>query len=131
MADVNSLVDLQNSAVLCLANAAAGGWDRLVVNFEIAELDEGSTRNAIALRFCKQGPGWRRDSFIVPHECCNLLAQLFETMVGNGGRPWGSCTVEIDPSGQYKYTFSYEPPKRLNDVFDDDATFKKYVPRPL
>lgn len=131
MADVRHIIDLQNNAVRCFANAVNENWDHLVVSFETAELDGVPTQNTIALAFAKENGKWRRISVIAPYECCNALVELSKAMKKDGDKTWGSCTLEIDSSGNYRYSFSYEIPKRLNGVFDDASLLKQYTPQPL
>ena len=52
---------------------------------------------------------------------------LVEAVMG-GDSPWGTCTVVIDRCGHYQFEFSYEPPPRLNGVYDDTKTSLRPVP---
>jgi hypothetical protein len=131
MPDIRQVIELQDNAVQCFANAVMESWDHLVANFEIAEFDGVPTRNTIAIAFSYENGQWRRISFIAPYDCCNYLAQLSKAMAKEGGITWGSCTLEVDSTDRYRYSFSYEPPKRLNGVFDDEALLTNYVPHPL
>lgn len=44
-----------------------------------------------------------------------------------GGTRWGTCDLVVDQPG--KFSFSYDPPKRINGMFDDDSMgrFDRYL----
>ena len=131
MSDMRRVIELQNNAVQCIAQAVGEKWDALVLNFEFTELDGVPTRNTIAIAFSNENGHWRRNSFIAPHECGDLLFQLSKAMAKEGGTTWRSCTLEVESSGKYKFSFSHEPPKRLNGIFDDESLLKNYIPHAL
>lgn len=130
MVQKQELIDLQNNIVHCLAKAVNQRWDYFVVNFEREEIDGERTQDCLAISFVKEKGGWKRSSFIAPYDCCSLLFRLSELMSAAGGETWGSCTLEVDSSGKYRFSYSYEPPKRLTGNFDDGALLKAYTPQP-
>lgn len=131
MPDFLRITELQDKAVYCFAQAVKEEWHHLVVSFEIEDIDGESTQDTLALSFRDEEGQWKRSSFSAPRECCKLLADLSVAMTNEEGRTWGSCTLQVDSSGKYRYSFSHEPPKRLNGVFDDEALLKNYVPQPI
>jgi hypothetical protein len=129
MTDRQQLIDLQGDIVQCLANAVNEPWDFFVVNFEREETNGEKVQDTIAVAFSKQTTSWKRISFIAPYNCCCLLLRLYELM-NESGDAWASCTLEVDATGRYRFSFSYEAPKRLNGNFDDEALLKTYIPQP-
>lgn len=125
------IIEAQDRVVLCLTNSVQQQWDYLVVNFEWEEVDGERTRDTLAIGFVKQQTTWRRFSIIAPYECTSLLSDLCDCMAADGNKAWRSCTLEIDAAGKYRFSFSYERPKRLNGEFEDEAMLKHYTPRPL
>lgn len=129
MAHKQDLISLQNSIVHCLANAVNKPWDFFVVNFEREEIDGDQTQDTLAIAFQHEKDVWQRSSFIAPYDCCRLILRLSELMASDGGDPWGSCTLEVHSSGKFRFSFSYEPPKRLNGDLGEDAMLKGYTPK--
>jgi hypothetical protein len=129
--DKQRLIELQNKIVHCLASAVQERWDFLVVNFEREEIDGERTQDTLAIAFSQASGNWKRISVVAPYKCCGLLIQLSELMAMDGGSTWGSCTLEVDSKGEYRYSFCYEAPKRLNGIMDDEALLKTYAPQPF
>jgi hypothetical protein len=48
-----------------------------------------------------------------------------------GGTRWGTCDLVVDQPGEFRFSFSYDPPKRINGIFDDDSMdrFTYYLER--
>jgi hypothetical protein len=131
MQDTQVLIDLQNRIVRCFANSMEQSWDFLVINFERVDVDGERRENALALAFLKENETWRRISIIAQYDCRMLLVELYELMAKEGAANWSTCMLEIDSSGKYRFSFGYNPPKRLNRVLDDESLLKGYVPKPL
>lgn len=120
-----SLIDLQNRIVVTTANAIKGEWDAAVIDIEIDHVDGEQTENCLALSFRLQQGDWKRSSFQLPFECYDLFVTLRDA---SSGQRWTSCTLEFDSNGKYKFRYSYEPPRRLNGIHDDEAMLKNYLP---
>jgi hypothetical protein len=123
-----SIIDLQNNIVLTLANGVNFAWDYIVVNFEIGNVDGDRMENALAMAFTRDGKLLKEENFLIPHQCYEPFVKLYEAMENTGKKPWGSCTLEIESSGRYRFFFSYEAPKRLNGIRDDESMLGGYVP---
>jgi hypothetical protein len=130
VAKKQQLIDLQNRIVHGMAEAVSEPWDFFVVNYEREEIDGERTQDTLAISFANEKGTWKRSSFEPPYDCCCLLSRLSELMSSKGGETWGSCTLEVDSSGKYRFSYSYEPPKRLNGILDDESLLKGYTPRP-
>ena len=125
------LIDLQNKAVLCVVDAVDFEWAYLLVNFEREVIDDEPGEDCLFVAFTRDNDEWKRQSVPLPAQCYDLFLQLASAMSRDGNALWGSCTLEVDSSGSYRFSFSYERPKRLNGDFGDEALLKYYVPRPL
>jgi hypothetical protein len=131
MIDKQQIIIVQNEAVQCLANGVSEKWDYLLVNCERAEFDGEQRYHGLAMAFVKDKGKWKSNSIIVSHKCYSLLLKLSQLMSMDGSNPWGSCTVEVDSSGKYRFSFSYDPPRRIYGVIDDDTLFNEYTPQAL
>ena len=123
------LMELQDRIVLSLVRSLTGIWDAAVVNIEIDFADEEQTENCLALSFARDNGGWTRSSFSLPYDCYDLFAELRELMKQQDAALWTSCTLELKADGKYRYSFSYERPRRLNGIHDDEAMLKHYSPQ--
>jgi hypothetical protein len=128
MMDSKEFIDLQNEIVQGLAKAVKQPWDFFVVNFECELIDGERTQDTLAIAFKKQNTSWSRTSFVAPYESCLHLSRLSDLM-SKAGNSWGSCTLEVDATGKYRFTYSQEPPRRLNGEFNDEALLKTYIPQ--
>jgi hypothetical protein len=126
--NMKQLIDLQNNVVLTLANGIEFPWDFIVVNFEIGIVEGDRMENALALAFTRDGEGLKEESFLIPHQCYVPFVRLHEAMESSEKKQWGSCTLEIESSGRYRFLFSYEAPKRLYGIRDAEAMLDGYVP---
>lgn len=128
MSDRQKLIDMQGDIVQCFANAVNEPWDYLLVNFERQETNGEKVQDTLAVAFSKQDISWKHISFIAPYNCCRQLLRLYELM-NESGDGWASCTLEVDATGRYRFSYSNEAPRRLNGNFDDEALFTAYVPQ--
>ena len=124
-------LDLQDKIISTIARSIKIKWDYLLVNFERAVIDGDAREDCLAVCFHRDPTGWKHTSIQPPFELYDLLLELAAAMDRDERGVWGSCTIEIDSRGKYRYTFSYEPPKRLNGGLDDETLFNHYVPQPL
>jgi hypothetical protein len=64
----------------------------------------------------------------LPNEHFGWFVALRETMADAIGARWRSCTVVFNSDGHYQFDFSYEPPPRLNGVYNDITMLKTFNP---
>lgn len=131
MKNSQQLIDLQNKVVLCVANSIRVKWDHLLVNYEREVIDDEPSQDCLFVAFVWENNNWKRQSLQLPIQCYDLFLDLCSAMSNDGESQWGSCTVEVDSSGKYRFAFSYDLPKRLNGDFSDEALLKHYIPQPL
>jgi hypothetical protein len=124
--DCQKLIDMQNQIVVSSAGAIQDKWDAAVVNMEIDEIEGELKQNCICLFFKNRQDKCVRDSFLLPHECYELFISLREATANPD--KWTICNLEIAADGVYEYQYSYDPPKRLNGVYDSEAMLTNYVP---
>jgi hypothetical protein len=115
-------MDLQKAIVTTLIRDITGGWERIVVNYEMQEEDGGlvedrlgfyisqDAKQALTMNDLAFGPGLKE-----------LFRRLNEEMQRTEGARWGTCDLVVDQPGKFRFGFSYDPPKRINGVFDDDS----------
>ena len=119
--EIQPVANLQDRIVQRLAGAIKQRWDFFVVNFEWEIIEGEQTRDMLAICFEKHDSDWKRSQFEVPYECSNLLFQLSQMMLRPGCETCGTCTVEVEAGGKYRFSFSYDQPLRLNGNFDEKS----------
>jgi hypothetical protein len=122
-------MDLQKAIVIALARDISGGWERIVVNYEIQEEDGGLIEDRLGFYISQdasRAPATNTLRF--GPEVKELFRELNEEMQRTAGAHWGTRPV-VDKPGKFKFSFSYDPPKRVNGVFDDDSMgrFDRYL----
>ena len=122
-------IQQQDQIVKAIAQAIREPWSYVVVNTEIDVVDGEQTENSIALSYSKRF--WRLNSRgeELPHEHFSWFVALREKMADPIGSRWGSCTVVFDRHGHYQFDFSYDPPPRLNGVYNDTTMLKHFDPK--
>ena len=129
--DAKREFDLQAKIVTSIAKSLTKDWTTAVVNIEIDVVDGDQTENCLAISFAEDRGGWSRNSFSLPFECYDYFVELRDSMHNTNADLWKVCTLEMNLGGKYRFSFSYDPPRRLNGIHDDEAMFKSYLPKPL
>jgi hypothetical protein len=125
-------MDLQKAIVVTLARDIPGNWERFVVNYEVQEEYGGLVENRIGFYiFQDMNQVLATDELAFGPEAKELFRALSEEMRRTGGTRWGTCDLVVDQPGEFRFSFSYDPPKRINGIFDDDSMdrFTYYLER--
>jgi hypothetical protein len=123
-------IDVQKAIVIALSRGPGEPWERIVVNYEMQEEDGGLTEDRLGFCISKDPSGqFHQEDLSFSPEVKGLFRRLNDEMQRTEGRRWGTCELVVDQSGRFKFSFSYEPPKRINGVFDDVSTgrFDRYL----
>jgi hypothetical protein len=123
-------MNLQKAIVTALARDIADGWERIVVNYEMQEEDGGLTEDRLGFYIAKDPAGdFRESDLAFSPEVKALFREMNEEIKRSEGERWGTCDLVVDQPGKFKFSFTYDPPKRINGVFDDDSVgrFDRYL----
>jgi hypothetical protein len=127
-------VDLQKKIVGALARSIDGAWERIVVNYEMQEEDGGLTEDRRGFYITPDAAGgYRKAGLTFDAAVKDLFHALRETMQRSEGqgqhKGWGICDLVVDQPGRFRFNFSYDSPKRINGVFDDESMgrFDRYL----
>lgn len=123
--DATGLIDLQNRIVTTIARSIPEAWDTAVISIEIDLVDGEQTENYLGLFYKKSGDSFSQASWPLPSECVDQFVCLRDN---SSSPPWTGCLLEFDSSGGYRFSYSYDPPKRINGIYDDEAMLKDYTP---
>ena len=123
-------MNLQKAIVTALAHAIPGAWERIVVNYEMQEEHGGLTEDRLGFYIAKDPTGNLRESELAfSPEVKRLFRDMNDEIQRSEGERWRTCDLVVDQPGKFKFSFSYERPKRINGVFDDDSMgrFDRYL----
>jgi hypothetical protein len=123
-------MDLQKKIVVALARGIDAPWERIVVNYEMQAEDGGLTEDRRGFYVAPDGVGgFHKGSLTFDTTVKTLFRDLRDEMQRSEGQGWGTCDLVIDQPGKFRFNFSYEPPKRINGVFDDESMgrFDRYL----
>jgi hypothetical protein len=123
-------MNLQKAIVTALAREIPDAWERIVVNYEMQEEDGGLTEDRLGFYIEKDAAGNLRESELAfTPEVKRLFREMNDEIRRSEGERWGTCDLVVDQPGKFKFSFSYDPPKRINGVFDDDSMgrFDRYL----
>jgi len=58
-----------------------------------------------------------------------LFGVLREEMRRTEKYCWGICDLVVDRPGRFRFNFCYDPPKRINGIFDEESMgrFERYL----
>jgi Protein of unknown function, DUF600 len=123
-------MDLQKTIVVAIAGALDAHWERIVVNYEIQDKDGGLTEDRRGFYIVSDGSGDVRKRPLKFHAIVkDLFRKLRAEIQQSEGQAWGTCDLVIDQPGRFRFDFSYDPPKRINGVLDDQSKgrFDRYL----
>lgn len=127
--NATEILNQQHQIVRAVAQAVCEPWLYAVVNIEIDVIEGDQTENLIAISYAKRL--WRLipRSEEIPYQLYDLFVSLRERMAEVNEQTWGSCTMVFDRRGRYQFDFSYDPPPRLNGIYDDTTMLTFFNPR--
>ena len=99
-------------------------WERIVVNLETETTEEGRVLNYLFFYISRSADGDFRETSVrvLPDGVRDDFLALNDALFESSGDRWGICDLIMDCStGRYDFQFKYEPPKRLNCVFDESS----------
>lgn len=125
------VIAAQNEVAQLFMRQADPRWEHILVNVELKQFDEGLYSNVIAFAI-GLADGDYVDESIPFHEATTMPAvvDLRDVMArASGQAPWLGMELTIDPPGQYRMTFSYEPGRRIAGIYDHESyyRFKPYI----
>ncbi len=100
--------------------AGASAPSGIVVNLEIEEDAEGYRTDCLAFAVVPDGSGYVEREIQLDRPGRDTVFALHAALGGQRGS-WHSFDLVIEPDGAFEYEFSYDPPKRLNGVFDQQS----------
>ena len=105
-------------------------WERIVVHYEVLETSGARVQNELTLIVQKDGAGKHSVvNFVLSDEAKVALLALRDDSATETGKPWNTCILIVDPPGTFNFDFSYDPPKIINGVLDEDyKKYSKYLP---
>jgi hypothetical protein len=125
-----TVMNLQKAIMTALTRGIPDAWERIVVNCEMQEEDDGSTEDRLGLYIAKGPTGDLRESELVfSPEVRAMFREMNNEIKRTTGDRWGTCDPVVDKSGEFRFKLSYDRPKRINGVFDDDSLgrFNRYL----
>lgn len=125
-----TVMNLQKAIVSALARSIPDAWERIVVNYEMQEEDGGLTEDRLGFYIAKGSTGDLRESDLVfSPEVEAMFREMNDEIKRTAGDRWGTCDLVVDKSGEFRFKLAYDPPKRINGVFDDDSLgrFNRYL----
>ena len=123
-------MELQKNIVVALASTIDAPWKRIVVNYEIQEEDGSLIEDRRGFTIIPDGAGdFRKGQLAFDTEVKGLFRELRAEIQRSEGQGWGTCDLIVDQPGRFRFNFSYDPPKRINGVFDEQSMgrFDRYL----
>ena len=125
-----TVMDLQKTIVVAIAGTIDAPWERIVANYELQDEDNGLTEDRLGFYIVSDGTGGFRKVPLKFHAIVkDLFRELRAEIQRSEGQGWGTCDLVVDQPGRFRFDFSYERPKRVNGVFDDQSMgrFDRYL----
>lgn len=116
------LIQAQDQLVTAVARAApSGGWERIVADVEIEEGKDGYRIDSVSFAIVRSAGGDYSDpQFELDGTARNAVVDLYTAQKTTGEKGViGGFELQIEPSGKYRFTYSYDRPKRLNGEWDE------------
>jgi len=111
----------QDQAVEKIVACVPGQWLRIAVNYEYMETGDQCVDSMVALYLIRQGQDIEAVDLRLPREVLGELVILRDLLPNPQNQKWSTCDLVVEDTGKYKFNFSYEPPKRLNGILDEES----------
>jgi hypothetical protein len=126
----NAVMEVQKKIVAALSRTIGAQWEWTVVNCEMQEEDGGPTEDRRGFYITPDGTGgFHKASLTFDTTAKDLFRALGLEMRRSKGQGRGGCDLVVDQSGRLRFNFSYDPPRRINGVFDEASMgrFDRYL----
>lgn len=107
--------ELQTEIIQELARLVENKWDIISVNVEIDEVDGELVTSPYAVFIRKKLFKKKTEQFRLNIDIVDCLKRLRSSMAGDEPekKAWKICQIEVQSSGKYNFSFSYDEPPRL------------------
>lgn len=114
------LTEAQTALVAALVGEVPHpSWLRLFLNAEILEQPDGYDLDTLAFAIRRDGTGRLEDPQLRLGPATRAaIVGLYEALEAAQGSRLGSFDLVVDFPGRYRFELSYDPPKRLNGIWD-------------
>jgi hypothetical protein len=122
----------QDAVVRTVASTISEPWERVVINFEMApqEDGEGFQHDMLGFYIVKDSAGeFAKREFKFTSDVERAFSDLNSVSLRANKKLWTTCDMVLDSNGKYTMNFSFEPPKRINGILDEESyyRFSKYL----
>lgn len=94
-------------------------WERILLDVEIAEQADGYDLDTLGIVIRRNERNELEDpQFRLSEDSKKAIVALYDQRKQDAGEVLGGFELTIDYPGKYRFQFSYDPPKRLNGVWD-------------
>lgn len=109
------LLGLQTEIIQEIARLVENKWDIISVNVEIDKVAGDLVTSPDAVFVQKKLFKKKIEQFRLNIDVVDLLKKLRNSMAGDEPekKAWKICQIEIQSSGKYNFSFSYDEPPRL------------------
>ncbi len=124
---------LNTKVVKTVVASVEEAWERIVTHYEVLEKGGARAQNELTVIVRKDEAGKHSvTNFILSDEAKAALHELRDAATSESGDRWNTCVLIIDPPGSFNFEFSYDEPKIINGILDDDyKKYSKYLPHYL
>ncbi len=110
----------QAEVVRAFAQLAPDPWEQIVVNLELEEDEVGYRTDCLAFAVVPDDGGYVEREVSLDRPGHHTVFALRKAMSARG-ELWHSFDLVIEADGHYDLEFSYDPPKRLNGILDQQS----------
>ncbi len=110
----------QAEVVHAFARLAPAPWEQIVVNLELEEDEVGYHTDCLAFAVVPDSGGYVEREVDLDRPGLHTVFALHKAMSAQG-ESWHSFDLVIEADDHYDLEFSYDPPKRLNGILDQQS----------
>ena len=119
---MTDLTTLYDETVKEVAACADEGWEHIIVNYEMRHVPNGIEEDRVTLYVHKTAEGkYELEDFRLSNAAKEGFRKISDALYEQKGSRWGASTLTIENNGTYNFNFSYDPPKRLTGVHDEES----------
>jgi len=110
----------QAEVVRAFTRLTPAPWEQIVVNLELEEDATGYCTDCLAFAVVPDGEGYVEREVRLDRPGRETVYALRQAMSAQGAS-WHSFDPVIEADGHFDVDFSYDPPKRLNGILDQQS----------
>lgn len=122
----------QDALAVTISKLIPEPWERIVISFEMNDEKDGTLSASMLGFYIVQTDTGEYDDreLAFSMELQDAFMELNRACLAANKQYFGTCEFVLDSNGKYNIEYSYDPPKRMNGIINEESYYrfgKKYL----